>query len=267
MSSLAHGSLNYQIYRTLTYYNQRIHIYKSMSGEDTDPKSWSFYYIPAMLPDFSIENQWIWTVKSDVRVNLIFGNDDITSRARDAIAKRAGAQGKDDWSVEPIIIDSFTAYVVSGTNNIVPGTNPFYIVNPSSTNMVFKFQCSSAESATDVRTKIFDGDYQIEILFNFAGWNQITTNMVSVTSDTIKKVISKTLADGGNTRAQYIHRQQNNSFVEKYMTNIKKTMYIENPNVDLTTITNGLNDELKSLMQEGNLKSLRFFERKVMQYG
>jgi len=222
-----------------------------MSSENSDPTSWSFYYVPAMLPDFSIESQWIWIVNNEARIHLMFGNYDVTERVRDEISQRAGTQGKNKWSIKPIIIDSFTAYVVSGTNNIVAGVHPFYVVNPSSSSMVFKFQCSTNESATDVMNKIVNGDYQIEIMFNFAGWNQISTNIVSMTSETLKKVISQTLADGGNTNAQYIHRNQNNSFVSTYMASVKKTIYIENPNVDITALTNGLDDEFRRLMQEG----------------
>jgi hypothetical protein len=166
---LTQGGINYQIYRTIEYERQYIHIYKSMSGDDTDPTSWSFYYVPAMLPDFSIGNQWIWIVNNETRIHLLFGNDDITERVRDEISKRAGTQGKDKWSIKPIIIDSFTAYIVSGTNNIVAGVRPFHVVNPSSVSMFFKFQCSTKAGATDVMKKIVNGDYQIEIMFNFAG--------------------------------------------------------------------------------------------------
>ncbi len=59
------------------------------------------------------------------------------------------------------------------------------------------------------------------------------------------------MANGGNTNAQYIHRNQNNTFVSTYMASVKKTIYIENPNVDITALTNGLDDEFQRLMQEG----------------
>ena len=227
-----------------------------MSSDDADPTSWSFYYVPAMLPDFSINNQWIWVMNNETRVHLLFGNTDVTERVRDEICQRAGTKGKDKWSIKPLIIDSFTAYVVSDTNNIVAGVRPFYVVNPSSSSMVLKFQCSTNETAYDVMNKILHGDYQIEIMFNFAGWNQITTNMVSISSETIKRVISQTLVDGGNTNAQYIHRNQNNSFISSYLTNVKKTIYIENPYVDTTILTNGLDEDFHRLMREGT--TMRF---------
>ncbi|CAF1135893.1 unnamed protein product, partial [Didymodactylos carnosus] len=102
-----------------------------------------------------------------------------------------------------------------------------------------------------VMQKIRNGDYEIEIAFYFAGFKQVTTNFISITSDQLKNVLSKTSADGGNTNAQYIHRNQASKFVGNYMTNVKKMIYLENTNTNLSLLTNGLEEQFISLLQQG----------------
>lgn len=63
--------------------------------------------------------------------------------------------------------------------------------------------------------------------------------------------MSKTTADGNNTNAQYIHRLQATSFVGKYLTNVKKMIYMENDDTNASALTGNLQDQYISLMQQG----------------
>ncbi|CAF1603356.1 unnamed protein product [Rotaria magnacalcarata] len=149
------------------------------------------------------------------------------------------------------MIDSLTAYIVRGTNLPVEGVYPYKALHPNQLTMICRFQCSSAENANDIVKKIIDGYYEIEMAFRFAGFKQVSTNMISITSDQLKSVLSKTIADGGNKNAQYIHRNQGTSFLSKYFINVKKMIYMERENANMSSLSSGLNDQFISLLQQG----------------
>ncbi len=75
--------------------------------------------------------------------------------------------------------------------------------------------------------------------------------MVSITRDSLKSVLAKTIADGGNTMATYIHRDQANKFVSSYLANVRKIIYKEDPTSNTSSLTAGLEEEFISLMQQG----------------
>ncbi|CAF1238557.1 unnamed protein product [Didymodactylos carnosus] len=118
--------------------------------------------------------------------------------------------------------------------------------------MTFRFPCSSTVAAKEIVTKLINSDYEIEIAFYFAGFKQITTNFISITSGQLQNILSKTIADGKSNNAQYIHRRQSSSFIGKYTTNVNKMIYSENPNAILSAIMGNLEDQFISLLEQGN---------------
>ena len=61
-----------------------------------------------------------------------------------------------------------------------------------------------------------------------------------MTSDQLKSVLGKTTADDGNTNAIFIHRNQAGKFIGNYFINVKKMIYMENENADMSLLTSGL---------------------------
>ncbi|CAF1488110.1 unnamed protein product, partial [Didymodactylos carnosus] len=98
------------------------------------------------------------------------------------------------------------------SNAPVEGVFPYRFLHPNTLAMTFRFVCSSEENAQQIMEKIVDSDYDIEVAYYFAGLKQLSTNFISITGDQLKSVLSKTTADGGNTNAQYIHRNQASKF-------------------------------------------------------
>ncbi|CAF3993278.1 unnamed protein product [Rotaria sp. Silwood1] len=210
-----------------------------------------------MLPDITNDTitSWAFTVKNEVRINLMLSNDDVEELARRAIIKKYDltiSQYSKFWDVAPLMIDSLMAYIVRGTNIPVEGVHPYKAVHPNQLTMQFRFYCSSEEHAKEIVKNIIDDAYEIEVAFYFAGFKQVTTNLISITSDQLKSVISKTMADGGNTNPQYIHRNQGSTFVSKYVTNVKKMIYMENLNTNVSSLSAGLEDQFISLLQQGH---------------
>ncbi|CAM4755969.1 unnamed protein product [Rotaria magnacalcarata] len=224
-SSLATAIVNIQVLTVFSYQDNQIYVYHALSNENDNaqtPQKWIFYFVPIMLA-FQTDNandEWIF-----------------------AYSKY--------WDVVPLMIDSLTAYIVRGTNLPVEGVYPYKALHPNQLTMICRFQCSSAENANDIVKKITDGYYEIEMAFRFAGFKQVSTNMISITSDQLKSVLSKTIADGGNKNAQYIHRNQGTSFLSKYFINVKKMIYMERENANMSSLSSGLNDQFISLLQQG----------------
>ncbi|CAF1541878.1 unnamed protein product [Didymodactylos carnosus] len=203
-------------------------------------------------------DKWAFAVDKEVRVKLMLGNSEVEELARKAIENKYDLETSKYskfWTVAPLMIDSLTAYVVKGSNSPVEGVRHFPDTNPNALSVMFRFECSSNENAQEVVDKLAQGYYEIEIAFYFAGFKQITTNFLSITTDQLRSVLSKTIVDGGNTNAQYIHRNQGSTFVSKYVTNVKKMIYLENANANLTSLTNGLEDQFTSLLQQASLFS------------
>ncbi|CAF4044707.1 unnamed protein product [Rotaria sordida] len=259
-SSLGRAVVNTQELTISDYHGSQVYIYSAVSNENenkAEPQKWRFYYVPIMAPtiDNTLGNDtWIWDINSEIRLKLMLGNQEVQELARNAITKKYPSQVSQYsqlWTVAPLIIDSLMAYVASSTASPVQGVTPNRIVNPNSLTLTFRFECSSPSNAQLIMSKIKNGDYSTEIAFYFAGFKQVTTNLVSITADQLKNVLSKTAADGGNTNAQYIHRNQAAKFVAKYVTNVKKMIYVENANTNLTSLTNGLEDQFISMLEQG----------------
>ncbi|CAF5192681.1 unnamed protein product, partial [Rotaria magnacalcarata] len=202
-----------------------------------------------MFPKKKLNTNWIWTSgRGELRLNVMFGNDDIDDMARKKVAK-TGETGTFD--VAPLIIDSFSAFIVNANNKPVPGVHPFRRTHPSDKTMTIRFECSSEVIAKEVMSRVIDGDYDVEFAFFFAGLNKVSTSIMSITSDSLKSVLSKTTADGGNTKSTYIHRGQANKFVSTYLANVRKMIYKEDPKSNTSSLTAGLEDQFVSLMQQG----------------
>jgi hypothetical protein len=245
-SSYGTGIVNTQIHTIVDYHGQHIYIYKSLSN---DPKNRIYYYVPVMFPKKKLNTNWIWTSgKGQLLLNVMFGNDEIDDMARKKVVK-TGETGTFD--VAPLIIDSFSAFVVIENNKPVPGVHPFRRIHPNDKTMTIRFQCSSEVIAQEVMSRVIDGEYEIEFAFFFAGLNKVSTSIVSITSDSLKNVLSKTKADGGNTNATYIHRGQANKFVSSYLANVRKMIYKEDPKSNTSSLTAGLEEQFVSLMQQG----------------
>ncbi|CAF4466410.1 unnamed protein product [Rotaria magnacalcarata] len=158
------------------------------------------------------------------------------------------------WDVAPLMIDSLMAYIVRGANLPVEGVHPYKAVHPNQLTMIFRFRCSTQEIAEEIVKKIIEDEYEIEISFYFAGFKQVSMNLVSISSDQLRSVLSKTVADGGSTNAQYIHRQQTSTFVGRYLTNVRKMIYMENEKANMSMLTTSLEDQFSSLMEQGKIR-------------
>ncbi|CAF4321267.1 unnamed protein product [Rotaria sp. Silwood2] len=174
--------------------------------------------------------------------------------AREAIAKKFDmniAEYSKYWDIAPLMIASLTGYIVTGSNSPVAGVQPYHSVHPNSLVMILRFSCSTDENAQNVAKMISSGEYEIEIAFYFDGFKHTSTSFVSITAEQLKSISSKTTADGGNTDAKYIHRNQASKFVGQYITNVKKMIYSENSDVDTQSLAKGLEDQFISLLQQG----------------
>ena len=258
--SLATAVVNTQVLTMFNYHGSQIYIYGAVSNEIENahkPRKWVFYFVPIMMP--AIKNgsndEWVFAVKNEVRIQLMLSNDDVEELARKAIIKKYDSehsQYSDYWTVAPLMIDSLMAYIVRGTNSPVEGVHPYKAVHPNQLTMQFRFYCSFEALAREMVEKIIDDVYEIEVGFYFAGFKQVTTNLISITSDQLKSVLSKTIADGGTKNPQFIHRNQGSTFVSKYVTNVKKMIYMENLNTNVSSLSAGLEDQFISLLQQGH---------------
>ncbi|CAF3834265.1 unnamed protein product [Rotaria sp. Silwood1] len=202
-----------------------------------------------MFPTKNRGANWIWTSgMSELLLSVMFGNNEVEDMARQEIVK-TGVIGY--FKVAPLIVDSFSAFIVNAYNKPVLGVETYRRTHPNEKIMTIRFQCSSELIAKEVMSHVMNGHYDVEFAFYFAGLNQVSTSMVSITGDSLKSVFSKTKADGGNTKATYIHRTQANKFVSSYLINTKKMIFKEDPNSDTSSLTSGLEDQFKFLMQQG----------------
>ncbi|CAF2895915.1 unnamed protein product [Rotaria sp. Silwood2] len=257
--SLGTVVVNTQVFTMFNYQGSQIYVYNALTNENENlltPQKWIFYFVPIMLPAITndLDTEWVFTVRNEIRINLMLSNEDVQELARRAIIKKYDltiSQYSKFWDVAPLMIDSLMAYIVRGTNLPVQGVHPYKAIHPNQLTMQFRFYCSSEEHAKEIVQKIIDDTYEIEVAFYFSGFRQVTTNLISITSDQLKSVLSKTIADGGNNNAQYIHRNQGSTFVSKYVTNVKKMIYMENSNANISILSAGLEDQFISLLQQG----------------
>lgn len=200
----------------------------------------------------------------EVRMKLILGDANVEAAARRAIANKYSDELVTNylkfWDVAPLMIDSLVAYVVKGSNSAVEGVLPYHLIHPNSMAINLRFECASHESALNIAQKLLDGYYEAEVAFHFDGFFDVNTSMVTITGDQIKSVLSKTIADGGNANAQFIHRNQATDFVGKYLTNVQKMIYVENAGTDLTALTAGLNEQFNALFQQGSIIDVFLFD-------
>ena len=194
-------------------------------------------------------------------MKLILGNDQVEDVARRTIARRYGegiaANYSRSWVVAPLMIDSMTAFIVKVSGEPAEGVAPYRVAHPNALSIMFRFESSDPVRANYIVEKLLDGDYEIEVNFYFAGFKHVSLNTVTITAEHLKSVLSNTIADGRNSNAKYIHRNQANIFVTKYATNVKKIVYIGKPGTDITTLTSGLDEQLQSLLQQGKITTKR----------
>ncbi|CAF1016142.1 unnamed protein product [Didymodactylos carnosus] len=207
--SLGTAIVNTQILTIFKFEGNQVYVYSALSNENENlnsPQKWIFYFVPIMLPE---SEDWVTAFKSEVRVTLMLGNDEVEEIARKAIIEKydlSVSQYSKFWTVAPLMIDSLMSYIVKGSNSPVEGVHPHTDKNPNKLSITFRFKCSTEETAKEIVQKIIDSDYEIEIASYFAGFKQVSTNFVSINSDQLKSVISKTIADGGNKNAEYVHK-------------------------------------------------------------
>ncbi|CAM4788681.1 unnamed protein product [Rotaria magnacalcarata] len=173
--------------------------------------------------------------------------------ARKAIEKKYDlklAEYSKYWDIAPLMIDSLTAYIVEGSSSPIPGIEPYHAAHPNSLVMIFRFKCSTEERAREIVKLLGEGEYEIEIAFHFAGFQEVSRNFVSITGDQIKGVSSKTAADGGNTNAEYIHRSQATKFISLYNTNVQTMIYVESTDFNSQTLSAGMQETFISLMKQ-----------------
>jgi hypothetical protein len=256
--SLADGTVNTNIFTVFIYNGSQIYVYSSFANENENklyPQRWIFYYVPVMAPiQTSTNDVWVWSMKNEIRVKLMLGDREVEHMARDAVSKKYDmkiAEYSKYWDIVPLMIDSLTAYVVTGSNSPVVGVKPYRSIHPNSLVMIFRFSCSTDDNAQTVAKMIGSGEYEIEVAFYFAGFKHTSSSSVSITAEQLKSVSSKTTADGGNTNAKYIHRNQASKFIGEYVTNVKKMIYSDSSNANTQSLATGLEDQFISLFQQG----------------
>lgn len=257
--SFANVVVNTQILTQFTYKDQDIYIYSAMTNENENknkPSFWKFYFVPAMIPTVkTLTDTWIRVVRKDVRITLAVYNEEIRNLARTAITNKYPedvTKWSSSWDVVPIMIESLIAYIVRGYGlPPVQDVGRDKLVNPNKKTIELRFRCTSEERAKEILEGIIDEDYKIEIAFYFAGAKVVKTNLASITGEQMKEVITKTVADGGDTSAAYIHRNQLSSFISKSLVNVKKITYTEDSDVKSSPSSTNLQDLFSLVLQRG----------------
>jgi hypothetical protein len=257
-SSLGDAVVNVQHFTQFIYEGNQVYVYSAKTNDEYEqqPLKWSFYYVPLLQPvKSSTTTDWAWTAKEEVRMKLTLGNDQIEDAARRAIARRFDAAVADKysqfWIVAPLMIDSMTAFVVKVSGEPVEGVAPYRLVHPSALVTMLRFECSHTDLTHDIAEKLIDGDYEVEVNLYFAGFKHISSNIISITGEQLRSVLSKTTADGGNSNAKYIHREQTKKFIGKYTSNVRRMIYMEKPTDDPSTLTSGLDEQFTALLHQG----------------
>jgi hypothetical protein len=261
--SLGDAVVNVQHFTQFIYEGNQIYVYSAKLNDEYEhrPLKWSFYYVPVLQP-FKSSNttEWVWSTKKEVRMKLTLGNDNVEDAARRAISRRFDTDivlnYSRFWIVAPLMIDSMTAFIVKVSGVPVEGVVPFQLMHPSALTITFRYECSNENATHDIVEKLIDGDYEVEVNFYFAGFKHVSSNIVSITGEHLKYVLSKTTADGGNSNAKYIHRKQANKFMGIYSANVKKLIYMEKPGVDVSALTSGLDEQFQALFQQGEIAFL-----------
>jgi hypothetical protein len=263
--SFANAVVNSKILTSVKYMNTLVHVYRSASNEGAKPAQWNFYYVPAMIPsltDDSDKNSWIWATDKTVRMKLMEGNSDLEALIREAVKQKyepEQAEHARKWVVAPLMIDSMTAFVTTSSGSPAAGVQTYTLVHPNPYVLSFKFECSSPELAVEVRQNILAETYEIKIAFFFAGFTQVSENLISITGDKIADVVSKTAADGNSNSPKFIHRSQKSKFVSAYSVNARQFVYMESPDSSTTSLTAGLREQFNTLFESGIFFFFFFF--------
>ena len=236
----------------------QVYVYSPKKNDENiqQPQKWTFFYVPILQPIQAAQLlPWVTVVGLEVRVRLALGTPAVEQAARRAIANQFNRAIADkysqSWVIAPLMLDSLSAYVVTVGSTPVPGVVPFSIDNPNANTITLRFICLTKEAALVIAAGLLTGILDIEVSLHFSGMHRVKTNMITITATNLQSILSKTIADGGGTNATYIHRDQASSFIAKYITNVKKLIYIEEPNVNLSLLTYGLEEQLIGLFQLG----------------
>lgn len=261
--SLGNAVVNVQHFTQFIYEGYQIYVYSAKSNDEFEhrPLKWSFYYVPILQPcKASSTTEWVWSSKKEVRMKLMLGTDKIEDATRHAIGRRFDADITSNysrfWVVAPLMIDSMTAFIVKMSGDPVEGVAPFRIMHPNALAITFRYECLNENTTHDIVEKLISGDYEVEVNFYFAGFKHVSSNIASITGENLKFVLSKTIADGESSNAKYIHRTQANKFIGIYSTNVKKLIYMEKPNANVSELTNGLDEQFQALFQRGKSRFL-----------
>ena len=266
---LGDAIVNVQPFTQFVYEGYQVYVYSVKSNDEYkhDPLKWNFYYVPILQPDKLPNTNSAWATKKEIRTKLILGNDKVEDAARRAIALRynseISANYSRSWNIAPLMIDSMTAFIVKASGGPVEGVAPYRLEHPNALSITFHFECTHPDAASDVVEKLIDGDYEVEVHFYFAGFKRGLSNTMSITGELLKSVVSKIIADGGNSNAKYIHRDQANAFISNYITNVRKMIYIERPGDDISIFNRGLDEHFQALLQQGKLIFQCWFIPKV----
>ena len=243
-----------------------VYIYSPKKNDENinQPQKWTFFYIPVLQPiQTFLTLPWVSINKLEVRVRLALGTSMVEAAARQAIANQFDRETVEkysqSWVIAPLMLDSLSAYIVTVGSIPVPGVAPFHIDNPNSYTITFRFVSLFQEAALFIAAGLLTGDFDIEVSFYFSGMHRVKTNMMTITATQLQSVLSKTTADGGGTNSTYIHRDQASNFIAKYITNVKKIIYIEDSNANLSMLTYGLEEQLTALFQEGIAKAKEIY--------
>ena len=264
------GNVVFNIYHFTQFLfdGNQVYIYSPKKNDENiqEPQKWTFFYVPILQPiQTSLSSPWVSINKLEVRVRLALGTPQVEEAARQAIANQFSREIAEKysklWVVAPLMLDSLSAYVITVGSTPVPGLVPFHIDNPNSNVITLRFVSLIKEVALVTAAGLLIGDFDIEVSLYFSGMHRVRTNMVTITATQLQSVLSKTTADGGGTNATYIHRDQASSFVAKYLTNVKKLIYIEDSSTNTSTLTHGLEAQLTALFLEAITHAKEIFIR------
>ncbi|UJR14266.1 hypothetical protein I4U23_001257 [Adineta vaga] len=234
-----------------------IYVYSPKKNEENihEPRKWTFFYVPILQPvQSSLLSPWVSLNKLEVRIRLALGTSKVQEAARQAIINQFDDETVQkysrSWVIAPLMLDSLSAYIVTAGSIPVPGVTPFRIDNPNSDTIILRFASLTKEVSLVIAAGLLIGDFDIEVSLYFSGMHRVRTNMMTITATQIQSVLSKTIADGGVTNVTYIHREQATNFIAKYLTNVKKLIYIEDFNANTSLMTYGLQEQLGSIFQE-----------------
>jgi microcystin-dependent protein len=254
------GNVVFNVYHFTQFLFDGNHVYiyspKKNDENVNEPQKWTFFYVPILQPtQTSLISPWVSINKLEIRVRLALGTPEAEEAARQAIANQFNREIAEkyskSWVIAPLMLDSLSAYIVTVGSIPIPGVVPFHIDNPNSNIITFRFVCLLKEVALVTAVGLLTGDFDIEVSLYFSGMHRVRTNMVTITATQLQSVLSKTTADGGGTNSTYIHRDQASNFIAKYVTNVKKLIYIEDSSVNTSILTHGLEEQLAALFQEG----------------